>query len=126
MIQEYNVSHPYGYSSYDVVNYGISNKETPFDASVSVVDSSNSDEVITFSHFGSKFLENFLKSYVTDEYKNYILTKRTTQGSGTVCSVNDGADAARQAFEKIQNENCRWVDYIEVTDDGQRVRLAFK
>ena len=126
LIKEYNSSHSYGYSTSDLIAYGVSNKKTAIDANVSVINSNNLNDVNTFSHYGSKFLEEYMTSYITEDFKLDVLTGRTTQGSSTVCSVEAGPDAARQAFSMIQNNNCRWVDYIETTNDGNKVRLAFK
>ena len=126
LIKEYNSGHSYGYSTNDLIAYGVSNKKTALDANVSVINSNNLNDVNTFSHYGSKFLEEYMESYITDDFKSDVLTGRTSQGSSTVCSVEAGPDAARQAFNLIQNNSCRWVDYIETTNDGNRVRLAFK
>ncbi|MGN0966140.1 MAG: hypothetical protein ACI4OP_00890 [Candidatus Coprovivens sp.] len=126
LIKEYNSGHSYGYSTSDLIAYGVSNKKTAINANISVINSNDLNDVNTFSHYGSKFLEEYMTSYVTEDFKQDVLTRRTTQGSATVCSVEAGPDAARQAFSMIQNNNCRWVDYIETTNDGNKVRLAFK
>ena len=96
------------------------------DANVTIINSSNVDKVNTFSHYGSKFLEDFMDSYVTSSYKNHVLTQRTNQGTATVCSVEMGADAANKAYDLVQKNKCRWVDYIQTTPDGNKIRLAFK
>ena len=126
LIREYNGGHKYGYGKNDLVAYGVSNKRTAMDATITVVNNSNVDKINTFSHYGSKFLENFMGSYVTESYKNDVLTIRNSQGSATVCSVEAGPDAASKAYELVQKRKCRWVDYIETTPDGNKIRLAFK
>jgi hypothetical protein len=126
LIKEYNGGHQYGYTTDDLVAYGISNKRTAMDANVITINSSNVDKVNTFSHYGSKFLEDFMGSYVTDKYKDKVLTERNSQGSTTVCSVDAGADAANKAYDLVQKKKCRWVDYVQTTPDGNKIRLAFK
>lgn len=126
LVKEYNKGHVYGYSTRELVPYGISAKKTPVDNSVTNVDSKTKEQYITFGHFGSKFLETQMNSFVTDKFKDKVLTNRTAQGSNTVCSVPGGADAADQAYNLIQNGSCRWVDYVQTTSDGQELRLSFK
>ena len=126
LIREYNGGHRYGYVTDDLVSYGISSKKTPLDATVTTVNNSNVNKVNTFSHYGSKFLEDFMESYITDDYKDRVLTKRQGQGTATVCSVEAGHEAAKTAYELVQKNKCRWVDYIETTPDGKKIRLAFK
>ena len=126
LIKEYNGGRKYGYRSEDLVAYGVSNKRTAMDANVTVINSSNVNKVNTFSHYGSKFLEDFMGSYVTETYKDKVLTGRKNQGVSTVCSVEAGPDAASKAYNLVQKNKCRWVDYIETTPDGNKIRLAFK
>ena len=129
LIKQYN-ERPigYGYILEDLTSYGISNEMTAFDATITTINNSNENEIVTFSHYGSKFLEKTLSSYITEEYKDSVLNIRTGQGSSTVCSVEAGPDAAKQAYNLINGEHksCRWVDYIQTTPDGDKVRLAFK
>ena len=126
LIKEYNGGRQYGYTTDDLVAYGISNKRTAMDANVITINTSNVDKVNTFSHYGSKFLEDFMGSYVTDKYKDKVLTERNSQGSTTVCSVDAGPDAANKAYDLVQKKKCRWVDYVQTTPDGNKIRLAFK
>ena len=67
-----------------------------------------------------------MSSYVTEKYKDKVLTNRTSQGVNTVCSVKASSTAADEAYNLVQNGTCRWVDYVQTTDDGQELRLSFK
>ena len=69
-----------------------------------------------------------MKTYVPSEFKNRVLPSRRSQGPTVVCSVDGtlGVVAADRAFDMVQNNNCRWVDYVQTTPDGKQIRLAFK
>lgn len=125
LIREYNGSHKYGYSTNDLIAYGISKKKTPLNFAITDINGKE-NTVNTFSHYGSRFLEEYMSDYVTAEFAASVLTARKNQGPSTVCYVEEGADAASKAYALVQTQKCRWVDYVETTDTGSKVRLAFK
>ena len=127
LIRDYNSDHRYGYRTDDLVAYGISKKKTPIDGTITNI-SGKENTVNTFSHYGSRFLEEYMTDYVTAEFATSVLTARRNQGSATVCYVEStNANAARLAYEMVQSNQCRWVDYVEVNPStGQKFRLAFK
>lgn len=125
LIREYNGSHKYGYSTNDLIAYGITKKKTPLDFAITDINGKE-NSVNTFSHYGSRFLEEYMSDYITAEFAASVLTTRKNQGASTVCFVEEGADAASKAYALVQTQKCRWVDYVETTDSGKKVRLAFK
>ena len=128
LIREYNEGRLYGYGSDSLILYGVSNREVAFDNSITNITQDIKEENNTFSHFGSKFLEDFMKTYVPSQFEDRVLPSRKTQGPTVVCSVDGtlGVTAADRAFDMVQNNNCRWVDYVQTTPDGKQIRLAFK
>ncbi len=80
------------------------------------------DEHITFVHFGSLFLEDFMEPYTFDD----SISKFQDEDSN-VCTIegNPNNFKGKELNKLVREKNCRWVDYIE-TGNGTKYRLAFK
>ena len=92
--------------------------------------------VANFGHYGSVFLENFdslLGSTNAANINNLSNPSRNLE----VCAIvknNDANTAKNTLRSKINEGNCRWIDYIEIAevdtlweeDKTQYFRLAFK
>ena len=82
------------------------------------------DEYITFVHFGSKFLEDFMEPYT---YADSITLGQYKNENSNVCVI-EGKDSnfdGTKIKSMVRNQHCRWIDYIE-DDNGEKYRLAFK
>lgn len=78
------------------------------------------DEYISFQHYGSSFLEDYMPE-LGAAYSG-LLTENEVNGS---CFVMAGeADNMEKIQEKVDS-GCRWVDYVQEAD-GKYFRLAFK
>jgi len=111
-------------------------------------DGENVYQNISFQHYGSKFLEDFMSQWVkhTDDngFTNLDLANRKADGDTTVCAIlennlGDGKNGQTN-YDKIHEKikgSCRWVDYIEKDGYGKSgkaqgaesdgpFRLAFK
>lgn len=129
-IRSYNEAHGYQIESSNLISYGTSKIFNNKQNSNWNVNNSDADEEVTFSHYGSAFLEERLSSYVTEGYENKVLSSKKK-----VCYVIQSEFASKQ-FSTIRGEankksECRWVDYVsnKVTlKDGTTgySRLSFK
>ena len=80
---------------------------------------------ITFQHYGSVFLETVANKYAKGKsddgtFNNLNLAKKskvcTLDEKSEVGSSVNGKSVASAISKKMENEDCRWVDYIE--NDG--------
>lgn len=144
-IRNYNLENGYEINYQNLTVYGkysisainedgtLSNSTTSFSAPDEIL----KNKVSTFTHLGSKFLEDEIYSYGNGVV---ITTLADRKDDDNVCQVtksdlgNGNAETAVQTIRnKMKNENCRWIDYIEENSEnknkyGEHVitRLAFK
>lgn len=85
------------------------------------------DTTVTVGHYASKFLEEQMDAFITDDYRSNVLTKKSKVCQVVVESSDDASvsRAAKDAYELVKNSDCRWVDYVQKYDD-KYIRLAFK
>lgn len=129
-IRSYNEAHGYQIESSDLITYGTVKTFNEYKKKNWDVNNSDADDYVTFSHFGSSFLEDRMKSYVTEGYESKVLSSKKK-----VCYVLQD-DYASSEFAKItgasSKSDCRWIDYVsskEVTlknGTSGYTRLSFK
>ncbi|MBQ8659236.1 MAG: hypothetical protein IJ475_00150 [Bacilli bacterium] len=125
-IRSYNDGKTYGFASGTL--YSVNNSDEQY-AYLAHSDSLNSNSFkvtndnqatqIKFSHYGSIFLRDYLKTYETVEYKNDLLTNKKMSSDCYVTKASDIYDNSSKYKE------CKWVDYVEEVN-GSYYRLAFK
>ncbi len=144
-IRNYNLENGYEINYQNLTVYGkysisainedgtLANSASNFSAPDDILN----NKVSTFIHLGSKFLEDEIYSYGDGVV---ITTLANRKDDDNVCQVtkadlgNGNAETGVEAIRnKMKNENCRWIDYIEENSEnknkyGEHVitRLAFK
>lgn len=78
------------------------------------------DEYISFQHYGSSFLEDYMPE-LGAAYSG-LLTENEVNGS---CFVMAGEANNMEKIQEKVDSGCRWVDYVQEAD-GKYFRLAFK
>jgi len=123
-IREYNDTYGYEINYNNLKVYG-SSTVTPSCSNVSDGNCWDYDEkgtYITLNHYGSKFLEEFMEEQ--GAVYSGTLTSVSNMDLGS-CFVENSSDVT---YENLSSKvkSCRWVDYIQTNDKGQKFRLAFK
>ena len=125
-IRDYNDTYGYGVNFDTLTIYGRSSIQPvgTCDSSPETCYWTTSDEttmnnyVANFSHYGSKFLEDFNDILNLDYNAFGGYTNLTSYDNVCVLVRDDNVDNVVSQLNRLKGKGCRWVDYIEVVDDS--------
>ncbi len=124
-IRDYNAANGYEIRLDRLNVYGVYSIACP-SASNCNIENPDIENSITFRHYGSKFLENFM-------YDLNAVQKGTLASSSNkkICTVTENVPQ-KEIANMVKTQNCRWIDYIQAprSNDSKAentyFRLAFK
>lgn len=123
-IREYNDQYGYEVNYNNLKVYGSyavrSLCDGSLDGSSSCWEVDGDDEYISFQHYGSTFLEEFMK-----EQGAVYTGTLTDKNVNSTCYVTSSDLGNHNVIDDKVKNGCRWVDYIQEAD-GKYFRLAFK